>query len=353
MKQLYSEVRNDSDKESLLNFCNILNDSDIETNCVTEYYTRTGRRIDILIKIIVKKAIVGVIAIENKIDSGEQLKQIEDYQRNLIQQFPSIKKMLLFLTPDCRAAQTARDFKKCPCVLSSYDTIATVFESINQQVEEAHLKFLTSAIATHISRGEKIMQEEIRQHIRQLYCDAKHRRTLKLIQDYTPTFSAIQNSIADRLDNSSIIDGVKMVGTYFCGEKEIKLESVELNKLLGSQKITVVFMLHCNETPDIGAKYVFRVMLWEHKLANKTASERLKIRDLRKKQLGLPESRHDLWECWEWVSLWVGDQYVLVDLGGIDTDGLVNLMKSEIQAIYPKLKKRVISLINKNSVKTS
>ena len=75
----------------------------------TEWYTKNGRRLDICIEIQDNKSkkIKAVIGIENKVNSGEQMNQISDYQKSLIKRYSNVPKLIFFLTPDGRNPNTS------------------------------------------------------------------------------------------------------------------------------------------------------------------------------------------------------------------------------------------------------
>src|SRR2546426_741035 len=70
--------------------------------------------------------LLGIVGVENKVWSGEQHNQLSDYQAALCEQFPSVPKILLFLTPDEREPLTRVDSGSCLCRPCSYMTLVTL-----------------------------------------------------------------------------------------------------------------------------------------------------------------------------------------------------------------------------------
>ena len=94
------------------------------SSALREWGTMERRRLDILIKLLDGRGLlIGIIGIENKVWSGEQHEQLKDYQAALRVAFPSVPKMLLFLTPDEREPLTSVVSKLCPCRRCSYRTL--------------------------------------------------------------------------------------------------------------------------------------------------------------------------------------------------------------------------------------
>jgi len=70
------------------------------SSCDLEWGTFEGRRLDILVRLLGESGdLIGIIGIENKVWSGEQPNQLCDYQHALVQAFPPVPKVLVFITP--------------------------------------------------------------------------------------------------------------------------------------------------------------------------------------------------------------------------------------------------------------
>ncbi|MBS4068978.1 MAG: PD-(D/E)XK nuclease family protein [Sulfurimonas sp.] len=120
-----------------------------------------------------------VIAIENKIDAGEQDNQIKRYQECLEEKYPDYKQALVFLTIDGRAPSTADDNIKIPIYLMTYKTISKISELSRKSACPAAQFFLEQFII-HLENHMNGNQE-IYELCNQIF--KKHREVCKHIKD--------------------------------------------------------------------------------------------------------------------------------------------------------------------------
>lgn len=80
--------------------------------------------------------LIGIIGLENKLDSSEQEEQLSDYQKALSATFPFVPKIILYCTPNGRASETAiKNFIDCPCLPINYSSFKNVFEHFSKLTE--------------------------------------------------------------------------------------------------------------------------------------------------------------------------------------------------------------------------
>lgn len=138
-----------------------------------------------------------VLAIENKIDAGEGIRQVERYQEILWKEFPERANVLLFLTPTGIDARTANESSPVPCIPMSYDDLFTCLtnaaqsEAASDQVCSIALNF-----AEHIK--EEIVGSN---HVRSLVQDLwrAHPQAMRLALKYRPRLEDIKHEYVEAL----------------------------------------------------------------------------------------------------------------------------------------------------------
>lgn len=324
-------------------------DEKSETNTITEWYTETGRRLDILIKIQDNRTgdIKGIIGIENKVESGEQFEQISDYQKSLIKTFPNKPILIFFLTPDGRQPNTSISIKECPCISYSYHSIIEVCKKLQFHANEQVSRFL-SDLEDHISKLMKYnkMEKDIRDTIHKLYQNPKYRQAIKLIGEYAPNIRFVFEELREHfkktlkeLDIPLKIYNYDESGPYLTSETcEFQLYFDDFENMY-EVDYSPRFILHFNGTnPDIGDELFVRLMLYYE---YPKGSDRKLKQELRNKILTtfeLPNSAEEKKHWWQWINIWVSEGYILKDLGNQDIEGLSNLLCKSIRQTFIPLK---------------
>ena len=164
-----------------------------------EWGTFEGRRLDILVKLLDDTGhLLGVIGIENKVWSGEQPRQLSDYQKALTAEFGKIPKLLVFLTPDKREPSTAIESLDCPVRGVSYDSIVTMCDSLRRRTQGS-LHLLVSSLREYVNhkiQGKQTMKNRIKENVAKLYQNAEHREVIELIIEHRPTVRVVLEKVA-------------------------------------------------------------------------------------------------------------------------------------------------------------
>jgi PD-(D/E)XK nuclease superfamily len=148
---------------------------------------REYKNIDILIYSPIEKI---VVAIENKVDSGEHGNQLIDYQNTISAEFPDCRAFLIYLTKEGDAPSSPAWHP------ISYELISHCIDDICTQ-HAAKMSDDVKNLMTHYSNLIKrhIMSDsEIAQLCRKIY--KQHRQALDLIYEHRPDF---QSDISDFL----------------------------------------------------------------------------------------------------------------------------------------------------------
>jgi len=347
----------------LKNFSKLIpSEHETETACTTEIMTYNSRRIDILIQLIDKQGKVkAVLGIENKIYSGEQKNQIRDYQKHLVEKYDQkIPKIIIFLTPDGRNSQTLDGKSECSTISVSYNIISEICENL-KSIDQSQI-FL-NILKNHmdkLSKNKKLDYETVKL-INKLYLDPNHRHAIKLISQNVPNSRSVFESLKLKLFDSEKLpftnDQVKFEyhpRTSFTPQ-EFKLYPHIFKIDSKSRDYCACYMLYCNpinKIPDIGDTFTLKIMLWIEELKNVNNASKNEIKSKVNKFFKFPNPIGINEEWGQWICLWTGENYKLVDMGDEDVKGLKKILINGIEKTYNDYKKGMEKFgngYNKNS----
>jgi hypothetical protein len=323
-------------------------EDDTEALTITEWTTENNRRLDIKIEIqdALTKEIKAVIGIENKVDSGEQIEQLSDYQKSLSKFYKNVPKLIFFLTPDGRTSLTSDDALECRCISYSYLSIIQVCQKLKPN--SGQLFPFLSIMENHIAKLIKYnrMEKDIRNLIHELYSNPKYNEALKLIAQYSPSIQFVFENLRENFKsfNKSTILVKKYnyqeSGKYITNEVcEFQYYLDDFENLSGQIDIHPRYYLKSKTlNPDIGDEITVRLILYCGILEGKDKRSKDLIREKILKVAEIPDSKGQQKHWWCFVNTWVGQSYVLKDLGNKDIDGLTKLLCSSINQTYEQLK---------------
>lgn len=146
-------------------------------------HSQVYRELNCIDLVIVFPAHQLVIGIENKLDAGEQEKQVARYQETLCERFPGFKQAMVFLSPNGRVPKTANTQGGVPVYCMDYGQIADICRTckrspglsanaavfIDQFVNHIELHMTgstrTQALCWELfSKNEAAYKEIVRQH---------------------------------------------------------------------------------------------------------------------------------------------------------------------------------------------
>lgn len=158
-----------------------------QTRVEVEWLTDERRRLDILVKVLgMGGRLEAVLGIENKLAAGEGENQLSDYQAALARTFRGVPKILVFLTPEGREPESAKEPSECRVVSCSYETITEMCQKMLPSVS-GELQLLVNGLSTHLA-GRRDMETKAQRLVRRLFAMPRYTRALQLIREYTPTF---------------------------------------------------------------------------------------------------------------------------------------------------------------------
>jgi hypothetical protein len=333
-----------------------------EITTITEWTTETNRRLDIRIEILDSKTktIKAVIGIENKVDSGEQIEQISDYQISLNKFYKKIPKLIFFLTPDGRTPLTAIDNNECPCISYSYSSIIQVCQKIKPNSNGQLFTFL-SVLENHIAKliNHNRMEKDIRKIIHDLYSDPKYNEAIKLIAQYAPSIQFVFENLHENFKSHTGINlpvkkySYEESGKYITNETcEFQYYFDDFESLFEQIDIYPRYVLKSKAlNPDIGDEIVVRLILYCGILEGKDKKTKEALRETILKTTELPNSKGQKKHWWYFVNTWVGESYILQDLGTKDIDGLTKLLCDSINQTYDALKISLQKLAKNKKIK--
>jgi len=333
-----------------------------EITTITEWTTETNRRLDIRIEIQDRKTkiIKAVIGIENKVDSGEQIEQISDYQISLNKLYKKVPKLIFFLTPDGRIPLTSIDNNECPCISYSYRSIIQVCERLKPNSKGQLFTFL-SVLENHITKliNHNRMEKDIRNLIHELYSDPKYNEAIRLIAQFAPSIQFVFENLHETFKSYRSSDfpikkyNYEESGKYITNETcEFQYYFDDFESLCEQIDIYPRYVLKSKAlNPDIGDEIVVRLILYCGVLDGKDKKAKEVLRETILKTAELQNSKGQKKHWWYFVNTWVGESYILQDLGNKDIDGLTKLLCDSINQTYDALKISLQKLAKSKTIK--
>ena len=294
----------------------------------TEWGTFEGRRLDILLKLLNDGGhMIGVIGVENKVWSGEQPRQLSDYQTALMKAFPLVPKGLVFLTPDEREPVTAADLPECPLQRISYGSIVSLCDSILPG-SKGTLRLLVQGLRDYIDQNivtERAMKKSVKQIVSKLYHNEQHRRVIELIVEHRPTVKEMLEEVAE-----SVKRRLKPGGRhdYWPADDDSPPELRVWPEGWEKRAFGICYMLRSKtRKPFIGDSFTILVNAWCESDSSR--------RRMQKVASSLPPRVGHRWRRWGgWEVLWEGESVTLKDLGANDAGKLSTLTLDAIQRTF-------------------
>ncbi len=303
----------------------------------TEWTTSQGRRVDLILELNDNDGnVIGVIGIENKLDSNEQEEQLSDYQKSIHESFPNIPTIMLYCTPDGRQSKTAlKNFPACPYFRIDYSSFKNVFEYFS-----------------NLTNGElELIFKSTYQYLEQMI--AKERKREILATTYDPSlpfnernkYSSLMkffNDLYDYFKANRKFPFVKAsLGTFSTNEIKIFVDDLRKPKLVPS------YILHSSsKQPRIGDYFVVRLMIHSKKIHKIKVKEKQPILNDILNFMQLPNSRNEPKHWDPWINIWTSNKYQLVDLGETDIKNMLKLVEESMDMTYSQLNKKFNEYVN-------
>jgi len=312
-----------------------------------EYVTLAGRRIDILVRILdSRQRIVAVIGIENKLGSPERPAQIADYQAALAEAFPVAKRLIVYLTPNRRKAQTASALAVCPCLPASYRTLVGMCRKLAVGAPP-QVRLLLRSLSLEVESavlGEDRMKNRAASLINRLWRDLDHRKAMRHIYECIPTRRKLwETQLAPRIERRLARIGMHLgeAGIIYHPPRsaspcEIQVYFDErLRQRTERLGFHFCYMLHCGDRePDVGSEFSLRLMA-----RCESARAKQRLRDLSLDR-SMPASG-DRKRSGYWENVWTGKSYSLVNLDAPNITGLMRILLDGVRKTYPIIAKAV------------
>lgn len=313
--------------------------------------TRDGRYLDILIEIVNWKSgeVEKVIGIENKLFSSEGENQLSDYQKAIIESYPTSSKNLVYLTPNLLSSKTSNNklYGDCECVEASYETVRNAcgkkYAGINSQIDFL-LHVLADFIDDNLIGGNRLESEK--RLVTQLLADATHKNTIRVINKHILHEHTIRSFVYEVLlvKLQEQFKSVRLAWhwpTNANSPHEFNFDIDEINTIVPvGLHLKFYYMLLSNVmNPGIGDDLFLYFMAY---LRNDTGKRDANADQIVKKILAdsrLPASYSKSREWIPWRRIWVGEKYSIRDLKEIDSDSLSGFMIDGIKSTYPIFEK--------------
>jgi hypothetical protein len=149
----------------------------------TEYPIDDGRRLDILVELPGE----ALVAIENKIDAGEQQDQLSDYRRWLVKEGKQLQSYLIFLTPDGRPPFSGNG------LLLSYVKLAEWLNRTLESCEAPRVRVVVNQYAELCAKLGDVVMDRYDDEVMKLLVQPEHR---ELVIELAPYFEALCRRVA-------------------------------------------------------------------------------------------------------------------------------------------------------------
>ena len=300
---------------------------------IIEWSTLAGRRLDLLIELFDESnSLVGVIGLENKVDSGEQEKQLSDYQSALIEEFPKIPKILFFCTPDGRHSKTAEEIEQCPVLSISYATILDTIINLTHKHEGKQL-FLLESLSDYLEL--LVISNKIK------------KMTLRQTRRFNNSSTNLFDNLKSSLENIQLPFYLPQFSTY--STNEVQLWVGDFNPVIEEAPLYVCYWLYSEKKkPQVGDLFHVRLSLNYGKLYKIDQEKRNEIIRKFRTIFRVPNSRAELMHSHKWVTIWSSEPYYLKDMGEKDVAGLTNLYKSSIDNTYHHFELTMMEFASRN-----
>jgi len=275
-----------------------------------------------------EKQIKCVVGIENKLEAMEQEEQVSHYQNEIANKYVGIPKIVVFLSPDGRAAQTGSVHLKCPFVSCSYSSVVKMCDAIPKS--GGQVSDLISNLRSHME-GKQNMVNEAQSRIKELYQDESHRKAIRLICEFAPTIKTVVDYIEKTSKGEIRFDYPKKSTKTDLG---IWFEIGALNSLIRDQKSLGIYYVILPDSTllDIDEKCSVCVIAWCKGDQRTSEAQNLRNANLPKSVGSISKKRKG------WEVLWIGGTYSFQDLGEKDGEALTKLLGEARRATYEPLK---------------
>ena len=199
------------------------------------------------------------------------------------------------------------------------------------------------------------MESKIRDIIHKLYENPQYNAAIKLIGEYAPNIRFVFDKLHENFSVSLINFDIPIKkynlesGKYITNEAcEFKFYFDDFENISEQIDIYPSYILKSKVlNPDVGDEIVIRVILYCTKLEGKDKKTKEKLKGNILKIGELPNSKGEKKHWWYFVNTWVGESYILKDLGTKDVDGLSKLLCKSINQTYAPLKKSLQKLVTR------
>ena len=311
--------------------------------------THESRFIDLVVQVINKETgkVTHVVGLENKKFTKDSDSQLSDYQKDISLTFPHSHKVMIYLNPRGDKARSRSDkMPQCPCINVSYNSLVETCEEKFQTSNHDILILINNLknyIKYHIIYGAT-MKDSKKNIVNSICKNSEYKKAIEEIIKYCPVYKTIRNLVyEDILEKlQELYHNVRVAWVYPHTSNtphEINFEIGDINKLLGKKKIKFYYMLHSNTpNPHIGDDICVRLMAYCDVKSSQTRAQKIKKANLFPENNSSPKQ----WKPWE--CLYSGKIYNLRDIGDLDSESIVDIIKDCVNKTYAPLKKYLKSV---------
>lgn len=303
-----------------------------------EWSTEHGRRVDLLIKISDESgSIIGVIGIENKVNSAEQEAQISDYQKSIQSVFPNIPKIILYCTPDGRESKTSiKEYTDCPCLSISYLSFQAICSNFSKDTE-GELQLILKSTDRYLKMI--LAKEKRRILLEKTFDDSLPFNERNKYSPVLPFFNKFE--IFLRQNHKLLFKGG--FKTFSTNELDVFVEELRSP----DNMMVPCYMLHSDKKePRIGDYFVVRLMIHSKRIHKLKVKDKQPILNDILEKMKIPNSRNEPKHWDPWVNIWTSEKYQLIDMDEQDMRNMLQLLSKSIDTTFTQLKEKYLSSNN-------
>ena len=293
----------------------------------TEWSTPDNRRVDLILELNdIYGNVIGIIGLENKVDSAEQEEQLADYQKAISIVFPDVPKILLYCSPNGRLSKTAEEnFENCPYLPISYKSFQLVFDHFAKSTD-GELNLIFKSLNNYL----KLLLARVRRHE---ILSAAYDTTIPFNErnKYSPVLPFF-NDLYEYFKKNKKFPFQGWFKTFSTNEVDIFVQDLK------TPLLQPCYMLHfLNKEPRVGDYYLVRLMIHSKRIHKLNVKDKEPILYDILGQMIIPNTRGEP-EHWDpWVNIWTSNKQQLEDMGQIDMKNILDLMHQAIDETYANL----------------
>ncbi len=302
----------------------------------TEWSTQNGDRLDLLIELINNEGrIIGVVGLENKVNSGEQIEQVSRYQNEMVRVFKEPEKIILFCTPDGRKSLTAANIKDCPCAEIDYSSFKNVCDKY-RTATSGEVLLIMESLSKFLEK--MLLQLELEKINNKINSKLGNPAQKTDYSDSIILFNKFHDMVYEKNFKAPYINEFyfrswgRWAMEFWIREKKCYID--------GELFIPAYLFEFQSKEPHVGDKYIIRFMLYWEKVYRKPKEIKNAIVNEVVDFFAIPDNRNKGRHFSRWINIWCSETFIVEDMGARDLQTFEEQLIIAIEKTYPLFLKK-------------